>query len=146
MKISNKGIQAIKYFEGCKLKAYKDSVGIWTIGVGHIKNVTENMTITQEQAEQFLKEDLVPVEKFINGVGMDFTQNQYDALCSFAFNLGIGSLKSSTLLKKIKANAPAEDIRYQFNRWCRAGGKVVKGLQIRREKEADMYLDNKYPY
>ena len=144
MTISDKGIEAIKYFEGVKLQSYKDSVGIWTIGVGHIQGVTEGMTITEEQVNKYLKEDLQPVLKAVNKCG-DLTQNQYDALCSFAFNLGTRSLLTSTLLKKIKAKAPADEIRTQFKRWCKAGGKTIKGLLIRREKEADMFLDGVYP-
>jgi lysozyme len=134
-------IKLIKECEGCKLTAYKDSVGIWTIGYGHIQGVKEGMKITQAQAEAYFESDimeyLVPVQK---EVGQICNANQIAALTSFAFNLGNAALKKSILLKVIKKtpnNFPA--IRKEFMCWVYADGKILKGLVTRREKEADLY-------
>ena len=140
MKISNKGLDLIKQFEGCKLYAYRDSVGIPTVGYGHTKNVKMGMAITQKQAEAFLKEDLVSVEKSINALGINFTQGEFDALCSWVFNLGIGNFNSSTMKKKILANAADMEITEQMIRWVNAGGKPLLGLKRRRSAEANMWL------
>ena len=93
----------IKEFEGCRLSAYTDSVGVPTIGVGHTKGVKMGQKISMEQAESFLREDLFSVEKYVNTIPEVNTQGKFDALVDFAFNLGIGALQRSTLLKKIKA-------------------------------------------
>jgi len=97
MRISQRGINMIKDFEGCKLAAYKDSVGIPTIGVGHVKGVKMGMKITQAQADKYLAEDLAVAEKCLNSLGVTLKQNQFDALCSFIFNLGVGNFNSSTI-------------------------------------------------
>ena len=97
MTISQKGIDLIKTFEGCKLFAYRDSVGIPTIGYGHTKDVKMGMSITQKQAEEFLKGDIKPVERLLNGMGINYTQNQFDALVDFIYNLGEGNFKKSTM-------------------------------------------------
>lgn len=140
MKISQKGIDLIKKFEGCKLYAYRDSVGVPTIGYGHIKNVKMGMSITQQQAEQFLKEDIVPIEKELNGLCINFSQNHFDALCSFVFNLGVGNFNSSTLKKYIVANRSDIEIAGQIVRWVNAGGKPLLGLKKRRVEEANMFV------
>ena len=103
MKISQKGIDLIKKFEGCKLQAYLCPAGVWTIGVGHTKGVKKGMVITQRQAETFLKDDIKPVETLLNGMGINYTQGQFDALTSWIFNLGQGNFKSSTMYKYILA-------------------------------------------
>jgi len=134
-------IKLIKECEGCKLNAYKDSVGIWTIGYGHIQGVKEGMKITQEQAEEYFKSDimdyLLPVQKEVGNI---CNANQIAALTSFAFNLGNAALKSSTLLKVIKKN-PKDfiGIRSEFLKWIYAKKKPLKGLKTRRGKEADLY-------
>lgn len=140
MKISQKGIDLIKGFEGCKLYAYRDSVGVATIGYGHTKGVKMGMSITQQQAEDFLKQDLEPAEKKLNGMCINFKQNQFDALCSFIFNLGSGNFDSSTLRKKIIAKASDEEIASEFVRWVNAGGKPLLGLKRRRAAEANMFV------
>ncbi len=141
MKTSQRGIDLIKEFEGCKLEAYKDSVGIPTIGVGHTKNVCMEHTITMEQADALLRADLADAEKAVNQyVGVPLTQNQFDALVSFTFNLGAGALLGSTLLSLLgKGNylGAAE----QFGRWNRAGGKVLLGLARRRAAERELFLE-----
>lgn len=140
MKVSQKGIDLIKEFEGCKLYAYRDSVGIPTIGIGHTKGVKMGTSITQQQAEQFLKDDIKPVETLLNGMGINYTQGQFDALTSWIFNLGQGSFKSSTMYKYIVAKKPDLDITDQMVKWVNAGGKPLLGLKKRRCKEANVFL------
>ena len=140
MKISQKGIDLIKKFEGCKLYAYRDSVGVATIGYGHTKGVKMGMGITQQQAETFLKEDIVPVERVLNGMGINYTQNQFDALVSWIFNLGQGNFKSSTMYKYIVARKSDLEITDQMVKWHNAGGKPLVGLKKRRCEEANMFL------
>lgn len=141
MKISQKGVKLIQDFEGLELKAYKDSIGVLTIGYGSTgPHVSMGMTITKEQAEQLLKKDLERFEKGVSDlVKVPLNQNQFDSLVSFSFNLGLGNLRSSTLLKKLNASdyvgAAAE-----FHRWNRAGGKVLAGLTRRRIAERDLFL------
>ena len=140
MKISQKGIDLIKKFEGCKLYAYRDSVGVATIGYGHIKGVKMGMSITQQQAETFLKDDIKPVETFLNGMGINYTQGQFDALTSWIFNLGQGNFKSSTMYKYIVARKSDLEITDQMVKWHNAGGKPLIGLKKRRCDEANMFL------
>lgn len=140
MKISKKGLELIKAFEGLELKAYKDSVGILTIGYGSTgSHVKSGMTITKEQAEELLKQDVSRFEKGVNDlVKVPLTQNQFDALVSFSFNLGLGNLKSSTLLRKLNAS-DYSGAANEFLRWNRAGGVVLKGLTRRRQTEKDIF-------
>jgi lysozyme len=140
MRVSQKGIKMIKDFEGCKLAAYKDSVGIPTIGVGHIKGVKMGMKITQAQADKFLAEDLASVEKCLNNLGVISKQNQFDALASWIFNLGVGNFNSSTMKKYIVAKCSDIDVTDQMVKWCNAGGRPLLGLRKRRVAEANMYL------
>jgi len=140
MNISQKGIDLIKKFEGCKLYAYRDSVGVLTIGIGHTKNVKAGMSITQQQAETFLKDDIKPIETLLNGMGINYTQNQFDALTSWIFNLGQGNFKSSTMYKYIVAKKSDIAITDQMVKWYNAGGKPLLGLKRRRVAEANMFL------
>lgn len=140
MKISDNGIALIKRFEGCKLYAYRDSVGVLTIGYGHTRGVKAGMAITQAQAEQFLKEDLKPIESLLNNMHINFAQNQYDALCSWIFNLGAGKFNSSTMKKRIVEGSNDTAITDEMIRWTRAGGKILSGLVRRRADEANTFL------
>ena len=140
MTISQKGIDLIKTFEGCKLFAYRDSVGIATIGYGHTKDVRMGMSITQKQAEEFLKGDIKPVERLLNGMGINYTQNQFDALVSWIFNLGEGNFKKSTMYKNIVARKSDVEITDQMVKWVNAGGRPLLGLKKRRVAEANMFL------
>lgn len=140
MKVSQKGIKLIKDFEGCKLAAYKDSVGVPTIGVGHIKGVKMGMKITQAQADKFLVEDLAVVEKCLNSLSVMLKQNQFDSLASWIFNLGVGNFNSSTMKKYIVAKCSDIDVTDQMVKWCNAGGRPLLGLKKRRVAEANMYL------
>ncbi len=139
MKISQDGINLIKRFEGCKLTAYRDSVGVWTIGYGHTKNVKRGDVISEYQAELFLKQDLTNVERELNKISSLLTQRKYDALCSWVFNLGIGNFNSSTMKKYIMARRSDIDITDQLIRWHNAGGKPLLGLKRRRVAEANMW-------
>ena len=139
MQLSNKGHDLLKYFEGCELEAYQDSVGVWTIGYGHTKGVHEGMVITQEQAEQMLLEELKEYEGYVEDmVEVELTQEQFDALVVWVYNLGPTNFKNSTLLKRIN-EGNFEDVPYQMKRWNKAGGKVLLGLERRREAEAKMF-------
>lgn len=141
MKISQKGISLVKGFEGLELKAYKDSVGVVTIGYGSTgPHVYMGQVITEAQAEALLIKDLSRFESGVTElVKAPLTQNQFDALVSFSFNLGLGNLKSSTLLKKLNAKDYI-GASEEFERWNKAGGKVLNGLTRRRLAEKELFL------
>ena len=142
MKISEEGISLIKKFEGCELSAYEDAVGIPTIAYGRIKNVGMGDSCTKEQAEDWLAEEMPEYEGYINDqVNVTLTQNQFDALCSWVYNLGPTNLKNSTLLKVLNKEE-YEDVPAQIIRWNKAGGKTLEGLTRRREAEA-LLFENK---
>ena len=145
-KISEAGAALIKRFEGRRLTAYKDPVGIWTIGYGHTgPDVLPGMTITEETADIMLENDLAEcydcVESFVD---VDLTDGQYAALCSFIFNLGCGAFKNSTLLRLLN-QGNYDGARKQFPRWVHAGGKVLEGLVKRRAAEAQMFAEGDGP-
>lgn len=141
MRASNKLIQALKIFEGCKLKSYVDCAGVLTIGYGHTLGVKPNQTITQEQADSLLKGDLLPAEKYVDSLGVCKTQGQFDALVDFVFNLGSGALRKSSLLKFIKQGQKDFIIQSEFGKWIYAGGKKQEGLIKRREWEAKRWVE-----
>ena len=146
MKTSQRGIDLIKYFEGVRYKPYRCAAGLWTVGVGHLigngKSLPPeyNRTFTKEEVDALLIRDLT---RFERGIGMyikvPLRQSEFDALCSFSFNLGLGTLQRSTLRQKInrfdKKGAAENLLKY-----CRAGGKIIKGLQTRRQAEYKMFL------
>lgn len=140
MKTSNKGIDLIKKYEGFRAKAYKCPADKWTIGYGHTRNVKPTDVITLHEAERFLRQDVEFAEKEVNRHNLDINQNQFDALVSFVFNLGVGNFARSTLLRKIKSNPNDPTIRKEFERWIYAGGKVLNGLVRRRKEEAELYF------
>lgn len=140
MKTSNKGIELIKKHEGLRLKAYLCPAGKWTIGYGHTKDVKPGQVITEEEAERLLRDDLAIAENEINRHNLDINQNQFDALASFVYNVGVGNFRTSTLLKKIKANPNDESIADEFRRWVYSNGKKLPGLVKRREEEAELYF------
>lgn len=140
MKTSDNGIELIKRFEGLRLKAYLCPAGKPTIGYGHTKDVKLGDVITEEEAEQLLREDLIVVENEINRHNLNINQNQFDALVSFVYNVGQGNFERSTLLKKIKSNPNDLSIRNEFMRWIYADGKPLNGLKKRRKMEADLYF------
>jgi len=141
MKTSNNGIELIKRHEGLRLNAYKCTSGKLTIGYGHTKGVKIGQTITEEEAERLLREDLIVAENEINRHNLNLNQNQFDALVSFVFNVGIGNFQTSTLLKKIKLDPNNKSIENEFKSWVYSGGKVSLGLIKRRKEEAELYFN-----
>ncbi|MEQ9888851.1 lysozyme [Pectobacterium zantedeschiae] len=143
MQISNKGIEKIKGYEGLSLIAYPDpGTGgrPWTIGYGHTLGVQKGDVITLRQAELFLHEDLSPAYITIEtNVKVTLTQGQFDALCSFIFNLGAGNFVKSTLLKKLNAG-DIKGAADEFLRWNNAAGRILPGLDVRRASERNMFL------
>lgn len=131
MKISQTGLKLIEEFEGCRLVAYADAVGVWTIGYGHTKGVKKGQAITKEQAEHYLKQDVKTAENNVNKYydRYKWNQNQFDALVSFAFN--IGSIDQLTA-KGTRSIAEISEKILQYNK---AGGKVLAGLTRRRKAE-----------
>jgi lysozyme len=142
MKTSPKGIALIKEFEGLRLKAYKCPGGVWTIGYGHTAGVKPGMVISEVQAEEYLKADLIAFERYLNGLGLALNQNQFDALVSFIYNVGTGNFSSSTLLRKVRANPQDNSIMDEFLRWVYSKGRVLPGLQRRRLAEMKLYFSN----
>ena len=140
MKTSPKGITLIKEFEGLRLKAYKCPGGVWTIGYGHTTGVRPGMVISEAQAEEYLKADLIAFERYLNGLGLALNQNQFDALVSFIYNVGTGNFSSSTLLRKVRANPQDNSIMDEFLRWVYSKGRVLPGLQRRRLAEMKLYF------
>lgn len=134
MKISQRGIDLIKEFEGCRLTAYKDAVGVWTIAYGHTKNVKQGMKITQEQAEELLKKDLAEYEAKVEKYNKyNWNQNQFDALVSFAYNIGSIDQLTSNGRRAIKT------ISEKILEYNKAGGKTLEGLVRRRKAEKKLF-------
>lgn len=134
-------IELIKRFEGCVLRAYRDPVGIWTIGYGTTKNVRPGMKITQAAAVELLLNDLDDRLEFIEMVvKVPTTDDETCALLSFAYNVGLSALQKSTLLRKLNAGRPRVEVAAEFDKWTRAGGKVLRGLVRRRAAERDLFL------
>jgi len=144
MKTSNEGIEFIKRHESLRLHAYKDAVGVWTIGYGHTSTAKPGMVITEEEAEKLLIQNLKAVEDEINRYLLPLKQHQFDSLASFVFNVGVGAFRKSTLLKLLKMDVNHPDIINQFNRWVYGGGKILPGLVRRRKDEANLYMTGDY--
>lgn len=142
MKISTNGIDLICSFEGLRLKAYDDGVGVWTIGYGTTvingTKVKKGDICTVEQAKSYMAQDLKQFESAVNQVKVPLNQNQYDALVSLAYNIGVSAFLNSTLLKKLNAK-DYKGAAAQFDRWNRAGGKVMRGLTNRRASEKRLF-------
>jgi len=143
--INQFGLDLIKHFEGVRLDAYQDVKGIWTIGVGHIKGVTQGMHITEAQVDAFLRADLHDAEAAVNtGVGdAPTTSNQFSAMVSLCFNIGGGAFHSSTVLRQHKAgnHAAAADAFLMWNKATINGQlQPVAGLTNRRTAEKTLYL------
>lgn len=137
--INDAGLDLIKQFEGLELTAYRDSVGVLTIGYGHTgPDVKEGMKITEAQADALLREDVTEAEDAVSRLCPVTTDNQFSALVSFTFNLGEGNLASSTLRAKHNAGDYA-GAQAEFGRWVYAGGVKLNGLVKRRDAEAELY-------
>ena len=143
MKTSQNGITLIKSFEGLCLMAYRCPAGRLTIGYGHTSNVTEGMAITELQAEKLLKQDICFAELAVDMLGK-LTQNQYDALVSFVFNVGNRAFSSSRLRRYVLADPDDPAIRQEFLRWIHITVKgkkqISQGLQNRRQAESNLYF------
>lgn len=142
MLISRNGIELIKRFEGCKLTAYRCPAGKLTVGYGHTgDDVTEGLTISQEDANDLLFDDVLCFENGVNNLvkGLDLSQGMFDALVCFAYNVGLDNLKKSTLLKLLKDGKVLEASE-EFVKWNKSNGKVLDGLTKRRAAEADLFL------
>ena len=142
MKASGRCKDLIKKYEGCKLEAYKCPAGIWTIGYGHTdSNVTSGTIITQDEADELFNKDILKFEKAVSHmVKTTINQNQFDALVSFAFNLGNGALLNSTLLKKLNSG-DKQGAANEFDRWVYSNNKTkLEGLVRRRKEEKELFL------
>ena len=132
-------VSLIKKWEGLRLKAYLCPANVWTIGYGHTKGVHPDMVITTQTADELLREDLRWVEDTINeSVKVELTQNQYDALASFIYNVGAGAFKKSTMLRKLN-DMDYHGASKEFPRWNKGGGVVLQGLVKRRQEEQELF-------
>jgi GH24 family phage-related lysozyme (muramidase) len=140
MNLNQRGIDLIRQCEGCKLEVYKDVAGLPTIGIGHLIKPGEKFDkLTQEQAEELLRRDLAPVVKDLKElIKVQLNDNQFSALVSLAYNIGVGAFKESTLLRKLNAGN-IEGAEVEFLRWNRAAGRVVDGLTTRRLLEQMLF-------
>ena len=142
MKISLEGLALIKRFEGCRLESYKCSANVLTIGYGHTSGVKETDTITQDEADKLLQEDVEQFEKHVDdNVTVELGQSQFDSLVAWTFNLGVGNLRESTMLKKLN-NEDYKSVPSEMKRWNKAGGKTLDGL-IRRRKAESLLFESK---
>jgi lysozyme len=143
MNISENGINLIKKWEGFKSKAYQDSVGIWTVGYGSTgANIGPNSKITESEAIDMLKIHIQGVETAIRSrVKVTITQNQFDALCSFLYNIGTGKFnENSCTLLRLLNQGNYRGAAEEFPKWNRAGGKILQGLTNRRLDERELFL------
>ena len=139
MNTGNEGIRLIKNYEGCRLTAYQCSAGVWTIGWGHTgkvdgKAVCKGMTITQAKADALVVSDLVVYENHVKDLKRSFNQNEFDALVSFTYNCGQGSLQT---LCRNRSNKQIAEALLKYNK---AGGKALAGLTKRRKAERELFL------
>ncbi len=147
--ISPHGLDKLKQWEGLKTKAYKDAGGVWTIGYGHTAAAgtpapQQGMVITASEAESILLKDLVQYEAAVeNNVNVKLNDNQFAALVSFAFNVGINAFKNSTLLKKLNSGN-FDAVPVELRKWVKAGGKKVQGLVNRRQAEGYLWMEGAY--
>ena len=131
--------------EGCRLTAYRDAAGVPTIGYGHTQGVRMGDRISRQQAEILLKQDVEQVMRQVRQLHTARTEAQLEALTSLAFNIGVGRLRNSTLLRVIRAGGSKAAIQRQFMRWIYAGGKPLHGLEVRRRWEAEHFFAPSYP-
>ncbi len=140
MRTSQNGINLIKGFESLRVEAYRCPAGVWTIGYGHIAGVKRGDRIDAQKAEQLLADDLRESEAVVSRECPGLSQNRFDALVSFVFNVGETQFLRSTLLKCVRANPANTNIRYELSRWTRSKGVELAGLIRRRRAEADLYF------
>jgi lysozyme len=139
--LSSVGEELIKEFEGYRNTAYKDAVGVWTIGWGHTRTARQGMVVRREQAQTLFGEDIAVYERGVReAVKVPLNQNEFDALVSFAYNVGVSAMRGSTLVRLLNARIDRSLVAQQFSRWSYAGGKLLDGLLRRRERERDLFL------
>ena len=137
--INQAGLGIIKEQEGLRTTAYRCPAGVWTIGYGSTRNVHEGMTISGEEAEERLYDDLREAEEAVDrDIIVDLNDNQFSALVSFCFNVGAHALHDSTLRRKLNAGN-YDCVPSELARWCRGGGKVLAGLEARRKAERELF-------
>ena len=141
MKTTERLLTQLMVMEGLRLEAYEDAAGVPTIGYGHTKDVRMGDRITEYWAKELLRDDIDEAERQVKELGVARNEAQLDALVSFVFNLGIGRLKESTLLRVIREGGSKADIKREFKRWVYAGGKRLKGLEVRREWESKRFFE-----
>lgn len=140
MKPSQACIDLVKSFEGFKEHAYQCPAKVWTIGYGTTENVQPGDTVTEAEACELLRQDVQKAADAVDDlVAVEISQSQYDALCSLIYNIGREAFKNSTLLKLLNSGAAFESVGAQFDRWNKAGGKVLAGLSRRRFAERAMF-------
>lgn len=140
MKTNNAGLAVLKKHEGCRLKAYLCPAGVLTIGFGHTgSDVYDGQRITKSEAYRLLISDLDVAEKEVSKI-KGLNENQFSALVSFTYNVGVGNFKESTLRKLIIKNPHDAHIEFEFKKWTKGGGKVLPGLVTRRNDEATLYF------
>lgn len=145
MEVNKAGRDLIKRFEGCKLKAYKCPAGLWTISWGLTfypdgTKVKEGDVITQQQAEDYFNAIVDDFAKKVDAlIKSNVSENNFSALVSFAYNVGMGNFQRSTLLRKVNANPKDTTIVAEFSKWVRANDRVMQGLVKRRKAEAKLY-------
>lgn len=145
MKVSDIFLEKLMEMEGCRLAAYRDAAGVPTIGYGHTAGVRMGDRISQQRAKALLRQDVEAVMRQVRALDVARTEAQLEALTSFAFNLGIARLRSSTLLKVIRQGGSKQAIQREFKRWVYAGGRKLSGLVKRREWEASHFFAPSYP-
>jgi len=145
MKVSDIFLEKLMEMEGCRLAAYRDAAGVPTIGYGHTAGVRMGDRISQQRAKALLRQDAEAVMRQVRALDVARTEAQLEALTSFAFNLGIARLRSSTLLKVIRQGGSKQAIQREFKRWVYAGGRKLSGLVKRREWEASHFFAPSYP-
>lgn len=140
MNLGEAGVALIREFEQCRLRAYKPTPDdVWTIGWGHTAGVRMGDTCTQEEADAWFAEDVVRFEQAVNAaVTVPLTQNEFDALVSFAYNVGVGAFRGSTLVRLLN-NSDYEGAEKQFLRWTKQAGNELAGLVRRRNAERDLF-------
>jgi lysozyme len=139
VKLSRAGLRLIEESEGLRTSAYRDSVGVWTIGYGHTNGVKPGDACDEGKAADWLLEDVAAAEAAVSRlVSVPLAQGAFDALVDFVFNLGEGALAGSTLLRKLNAGDPA-GAAAEFPRWCHAGNAVLPGLVTRRARERALF-------
>jgi lysozyme len=144
MNFSLKGLEVLKDFEDLRLVAYDDGGGVWTLGYGHTEGVKPGDSCSEEQAEEWLRQDLEPAEREVNGsVKVPLTQSMYDALVIFVFNVGVKAFRDSQLLSLLNQKEYFK-VPEQLCRWRYDGGKPVRGLMIRRLREALLFMQEKF--